>query len=129
MAVVRDVEELATIAWTSYQINSLKRDILGRQVDASQTMLDNFEAEFEMATRGVLDLMVATHRLYNAQIERVNSDAILSFSGFRALAAPSRLANHFGVAQSNRVLASQIAPSAGQKPRDVISKGRLLLDK
>ncbi len=129
MAVVRDVEELATIAWTSYQINSLKRDILVRQVDASQTMLDNFEAEFEMATRGVLDLMVATNRLYNAQIERVNSDAILSFSGFRALAAQSRLANHFGVAQSNRVLASQIAPSVGQKPRDVISKGRLLLDK
>ena len=129
MAVVRDVEELATIAWTAYQMNSVKSDILSSQVNASNVMLDNFETEFEMATRGVLDLMVAVNRLYNAQFEQVNARAILAFSGFRALAAQSQLANHFGVADSNRVLVSQINPRVGERPRDVIGKGRLLLDK
>lgn len=63
MAVVREVEELATIAWTAYQMNSIKRDIMSSQVSASNTMLDNFENEFEMANRGVLDLMVTVNRL------------------------------------------------------------------
>jgi len=127
MAVVREVEELATIAWSAFQMNLIRNDYLTSETRAYERMINNYEREFELATRSVLDLLVAENRLYNAQFEQINAAAILSYSGFRALAAQSQLAKHFGVKNSERVMASQIAPSQGQKPRHVISKGRLLI--
>ena len=129
MSVVRDVEELATIAWTAFQMNMVRRDVLTSQVSATKRMLGIFESEFELATRSILDLMIAVNRLNNARFEQVNASAILSYSGYRALAAQSKLAKHFGVKNSDRVMATQIAPRAGQKPLDVIGKGRFLFNK
>jgi len=129
MAVVREVEELATIAWNGFQMNMIRSDYMASEVRAYQRMVSSYDREFELATRSVLDLLVAENRLYNARFAEVNAAAILSYTGYRALAAQSQLAKHFGVKNSERVMATQIAPSKGQKPRDVISKGRLLIEK
>ena len=110
-------------------MNMVRRDVLTSQVNATERMLRIFESEFELATRSILDLMIAVNRLNNARFEQVNASAILSYSGYRALAAQSKLAQHFGVKNSDRVMAAQIAPREGQKPRDVIGKGRFLFDK
>jgi adhesin transport system outer membrane protein len=129
MSVVRDVEELAIIAWSAFQMNMVRRDVLTSQANATERMLGIFESEFELATRSILDLMIAVNRLNNARFEQVNASAILSYSGYRALAAQSKLAQHLGVKNRDRVMAAQIAPREGQKPRDVIGKGRFLFDK
>ncbi|MFT6674221.1 MAG: adhesin transport system outer membrane protein [Sulfitobacter sp.] len=129
MAVVREVEELASIAWNAFQMNMIRSEYLASEVRSYQGMVNSYNREFELATRNVLDLLVAENRLYNARFEQVNAAAILSYSGFRALAAQSKLAKYFGVKNSNRVMATQIAARQGQKPLEVIRKGRLLLDK
>jgi outer membrane protein TolC len=129
MAVVREVEELATIAWNAFQMNMIRSDYMASEVRAYQRMVSSYDREFELATRSVLDLLVAENRLYNARFAEVNAAAILSYTGYRALAAQSQLAKHFGVKKSERVMATQISPSKGQKPRYVISKGRLLIEK
>jgi adhesin transport system outer membrane protein len=128
MAIVREVEELASIAWSDFQLNLVRSDVLRSQVNSTKRMVSIFEREFELATRSILDLMVAVNRLNNARFEKVNADAILSYSGYRALAAQSKLAKHFGIKDSERVMATQLSPRQGQKPLSVIGNGGRLLN-
>jgi adhesin transport system outer membrane protein len=126
MAVIREVEAQATIAWNAFQTENVRNDLLAAQVRSYRQMRSNYEREFELTTRNVLDLLVAENRLFNAEFEQVNAAAILTFAGYRALAAQSALARHFGVAQSERLLGSLLAPKSGQKPLSVVSRGRAL---
>jgi len=128
MAVIREVEELATVAWTAFQTNMVRSEFLGSETRSLQRMSASYNQEFEMATRSVLDLLIVENRLYNARFQQINAAAILSYNGYRALAAQSKLAKHFGIKDSDRVMAEQLAPRQGQKPRQVIDSGRLLLD-
>jgi adhesin transport system outer membrane protein len=127
MAVIRDVEELATIAWKTFGINAQRSQFLARQIDANTDLVASYNQEFELATRSVLDLLAAENGLFNARFEKVNNDAMLAFAGYRALAAQSGLARHFGVRASEQVLGSVLAPRTGQNPRAVIDKGQVLI--
>ena len=123
MAIVRDVEELTGTAWATYRSSAALVRTLDLQVDVNELLVDNYNDEFQLGTRSLLDLLIAEAGLYASQVERANNDAILSFSSFRILAAQSKLATHFGIAQSDRLLGSLIRPEEGQAPLFLIKKG------
>ncbi|MCR9125641.1 MAG: TolC family protein [Rhodobacteraceae bacterium] len=127
MAVIREVESLATSAWGAFHTNQRRLDLLTRQVRSFSDLRDSYSREFELTTRTVLDILVAENRLYNARVQQINAAAVLSFSGFRALAAGSGMARHFGVPVSDRVLGTPIAPEQGERPLGVVDRGRSLL--
>lgn len=129
LSVIRDVEEMATIAWNTYQINGLRLEYLSKRIESNTLLVENYEQEFQLATRSLLDLLIAENGLYNARFEYVNTRAILAFAGYRALAAQSKLAGHFGVKDSETFLAQIIDADPGDRPLEVVRKGRPLVDR
>ncbi len=129
MSVMRDVEELARIAWSSYFNNSVRSGFLASRIESNSQLVDSYAQEFQAATRSLLDLLIAENGLVNAQFEQVNTRAILAFAGYRALAAQSKLATYFGVNASQTVLSQIVSPQTGQKPLAVIRKGQPLVNR
>ena len=128
MAVVREVEALANVAWHAFLNNTLKLDLARSQARSYRNLKRSYEQEFELGTRTVLDLLIAENRLFNGEVDEVNNRAILSFSGYRALATQSKLAKFFGVKQADRVLAQTLDAKSGDKPRVVIQNGRVIIN-
>ncbi len=127
MAAIRDVERLASSAWHTFQITAVRNSVLQSEVRSYTQLVRSYGDEFNSATRSVLDLLVAENRLFNARFEQINNQALLAFSGYNALAAQSRLAKHFGVKQSSRVLNERLTPRNGEEPRVVIQRGKVLI--
>jgi len=127
LAIVREVEELSGTAWATYRSAEARLKTLDMQVDVNELLVENYNEEFQVGTRSLLDLLVAEAGLDASRVEKVNNAAILSFSSYRILAAQSRLADHFGVAQSEVLLGRLIDPETGQKPLALIDKGRAVV--
>ena len=124
MAVVRDVEENARRAYATYDQSGRRAAFLRERVESNTELVRSYRREFELGTRSLLDLLIAENGLFNARFELVNSEAILSFSGYRLLAAQSRLANHFGIEPIGQSVSQPLMPQTGQRPMDIIRKGR-----
>ncbi|NRB02476.1 MAG: TolC family protein [Rhodobacteraceae bacterium] len=129
MAVICDVERLAGSAWNAFQIASVRNGVLGSEVRSYTQLVRNYEDEFNSAARSVLDLLIAENRLFNARFEQINNQALLAFSGYNALATQSRLAKHFGVKKSDRLLRQKLTPKGNVEPRVVIKRGKVLFEK
>lgn len=129
LEVIREVEELADRAWYALQLTGQRAQFLARQVEVSREIVSQYEGEFQLATRSLLDVLDAETDLFNARFEQVNTAASLAFSRYRVLAAQSRLAEHFGVEQSQSLMALTLGDTGGQEPLSVIEKGRPLVDR
>ncbi len=103
----RDVRELAGRAWNSLHSNMERNAQLHRQLAVNRALVDVYGEEFEAAKRTLLDLLEVERARFNVEFEHVSSEAAVAFSGYRVLAAQSRLAAHFDVP------ASQIALEPG----------------
>lgn len=103
-AAARDVRELAGRAWNSLHSNIERNGQLHRQLAVNRALVDVYGEEFEAAKRTLLDLLEVERARFNVEFEKVSSEAAVAFSGYRVLAAQSRLAAHFGVPASEIAL-------------------------
>lgn len=100
----RQVRELATQTWNSYVGNAERARQLQMQLNVNTLLVRQFTEEFEAAKRSLLDVLETERARFNTEFQAISADASLAFSGYRLLAAQSRLADHFGVARRGIVL-------------------------
>jgi adhesin transport system outer membrane protein len=122
MSAIREVENLAETAWATYGGNQNISAISARRVATNRELVDQYLQEFQLATRSLIDVLIAETELFASRYEQVNSNAGLAFSGYRMLATQSKLAEHFGVDNTGEVLMLTIQASESEKPFSVIDK-------
>lgn len=127
--IMRDVDALARRSWETYQSNLRLRQLLNRQVETNEELVDQYLQELQLATRSLLDVLIAETELFTARFERINSQASLSFSGYRMLAAQSQLAQYFDVDSTGELLLLTVQVDDQQRPIDVLQKGQPVLDR
>ena len=101
---IGEVRELALKTWNSYIAAGDRVYLLNAQVSVNRELVAQYLIEFEAGTRTLLDVLDAERTAFNVEFERISSEAGLSFSIYRMLAAESQLARHFGVKPSNTAL-------------------------
>lgn len=97
---VREVRELAARTWNSYRANADRSAQLNDQLRINRLIVEVYGDEFLAAKRSLLDLLEVERARFNVEFEAVGAKAGLAFSSYRALAAQSLLAAHFGLAKS-----------------------------
>jgi adhesin transport system outer membrane protein len=113
---VREVTELAARTWNTYQTNLERTRQLEEQLRINRLIVEVYADEFEAAKRSLLDLLEVERARFNVEFETVGAQAGLAFSTYRALAAASRLASHFGLAKSDLALEPVFQDRAQQDP-------------
>ncbi|WP_424971440.1 TolC family protein [Dinoroseobacter sp. S76] len=116
---MREVEELAQRAWSSLQSNTESAILADRQLRANREIVRQFREEFTASSRSLLDVLEAERALYNVEFRKISTDASFAFSQFRVLAAQSRLAAHFGIAESEIALEPTFQARALVAPRAI----------
>ncbi len=101
---IREVRELAERTWNAHQAALDRARLLDVQLAVNRRLVEQFETEFEAATRTLLDLLEVQRATFEVEFEKISADASLAFSRYRLLAAQSRLARHFGVENANAAL-------------------------
>ncbi|WP_300014442.1 TolC family protein [uncultured Roseobacter sp.] len=101
---VRDVRELAARTWNSYRTNADRVTQLNDQLRINRLIVEVYGDEFLAAKRTLLDLLEVERARFNVEFEAVGARAGLAFSTYRALAAQSLLAAHFGLAKADIAL-------------------------
>lgn len=101
---VRDVRELAARTWNTYRTNADRAAQLTDQLRINRLIVEVYGDEFLAAKRTLLDLLEVERARFNVEFEAVGAQAGLAFSTYRALAAQSLLADHFGLAKSDLAL-------------------------
>lgn len=101
---VRDVRELAARTWNTYRTNADRSAQLNDQLRINRLIVEVYGDEFLTARRSLLDLLEVERARFNVEFEAVGARAGLAFSTYRALAAQSLLAQHFGLAKSDLAL-------------------------
>ena len=101
---VREVTELAARTWNTYTTNLERTRQLEEQLRINRLIVEVYGDEFEAAKRTLLDLLEVERARFNVEFETVGAQAGLAFSTYRALAARSKLAAHFGLAKSDLAL-------------------------
>lgn len=97
---VRDVRELAARTWNAYRTNADRVVQLNDQLRINRLIVEVYGDEFLAAKRTLLDLLEVERARFNVEFEAVGAQAGLAFSSYRALAAQSLLAAHFGLAKA-----------------------------
>ncbi len=118
---MREVEELARRAWSSLQSNTESAILADRQLRANREIVRQFREEFTASSRSLLDVLEAERALYNVEFRKISTDASFAFSQFRVLAAQSRLAAHFGIAESEIALEPTFQARALVEPRAIFA--------
>lgn len=113
---VRDVRELAARSWNSYRTNADRAAQLDDQLRINRLIVEVYGDEFLAAKRTLLDLLDVERARFNVEFEAVGARAALAFSGYRALAAQSLLAAHFGLAKSDLALEPAFQSRVANKP-------------
>ncbi|MEM9638280.1 MAG: TolC family protein, partial [Pseudomonadota bacterium] len=101
---VRDVRELAARTWNTYRTNADRAAQLADQLRINRLIVEVYGDEFLAAKRTLLDLLEVERARFNVEFEAVGAQAGLAFSTYRALAAQSLLAAHFGLAKADIAL-------------------------
>lgn len=120
-AIMRDVEELARRAWSSLQANTERAILVDRKLRGNQQIVRQYREEFDAATRSLLDVLEAERALYNAEFQKISTDASFSFSQFRVMAAQSKLAAFFGIPASEMALDPTFQSRALAQPTSVFA--------
>ncbi|MEM1079793.1 MAG: TolC family protein [Pseudomonadota bacterium] len=118
---MREVEELARRAWSSLQSNTEAAILADRQLRANREIVRQFREEFTASARSLLDVLEAERALYNVEFRKISTDASFAFSQFRVLASQSRLAAHFGIADSEIALEPTFQARALVEPRAIFA--------
>ncbi len=116
---VREVTELASRTWNTYSTNLERTRQLEEQLRINRLIVEVYGDEFEAAKRTLLDLLEVERARFNVEFETVGSQAGLVFSTYRALAARSKLADHFGLAKADLALEPQFQDRAQVEPISV----------
>ncbi len=115
-----EVRELAARTWNAYVKNEKRSKLLTKQLRANNLIVRQYRDELTAAKRSLIDLLEAERTVFNVRFQKASSDAALTFSRYRILAAQSRLAAHFGVAKSNVIFAPDYEEKARRSPRSVV---------
>jgi adhesin transport system outer membrane protein len=94
--------------------------LLTRQLRANTLIVRQYRDELKAAKRSLIDLLEAERTVFNVRFQKANTDAALTFSRYRILAAQSRLAAHFGVAPSKVIFAPDYEERALASPRSAV---------
>jgi len=116
---IREVREMAERTWVSYRANAEKARILSGQLTIAGELVDQYGNEFLAGTRTLLDLLDAERSRFSVEFEKISADASLQFSGYRMLAAQSRLAAFYGVDPKGEALIPNFEQRARVKPTAV----------
>lgn len=116
---VREVTELAARTWNTYRTNLERTRQLEEQLRINRLIVEVYGDEFEAAKRTLLDLLEVERARFNVEFETVGAQAGLAFSTYRALAARSQLASHFGLQKSDLALEPQFQDRAQLGPTRV----------
>lgn len=116
---VREVTELAARTWNTYRTNLERTSQLEEQLRINRLIVEVYGDEFEAAKRTLLDLLEVERARFNVEFETVGAQAGLAFSTYRALAARSQLAGHFGLQKSDLALEPQFQDRAKLGPMRV----------
>ncbi|MEL6548969.1 MAG: TolC family protein [Pseudomonadota bacterium] len=100
----REVEEFAALAWNGRENALAQLVLLDVQRNAARRIVTQYTDEFRTGNRNLIDLLDAERSLFNVEFEVISARAALTFSGYRLLAASSRLAAQFGVSPSDIAL-------------------------
>jgi adhesin transport system outer membrane protein len=117
--ILRDVRELAQRTWNSYQSNTERAQLLGIQAGLNRRIIKQYRDEFDAGTRTLLEVLDIERAGFDLEFEKISADASLVFSGYRLLAAQSRLAQHFGAQASHVALEPDFEDRARIKPTNV----------
>ncbi|NNE51174.1 MAG: TolC family protein [Sulfitobacter sp.] len=115
-----EVRELSARTWNAFLKNTKRSALLDEQLRANFMIVRQYRDELDAAKRTVLDLLEAERAVFNVKLQKISADAALSFSKYRMLAARSRLAEHFGVANANRLFAPDYEERALKAPRAAV---------
>ncbi|MBW4710679.1 TolC family protein [Roseobacter sp. YSTF-M11] len=118
---VRNVQELASRTWNSYRTNAERAAQLNDQLRINRLIVEVYGDEFEAAKRTLLDLLEVERARFNVEFEAVGAQAGLAFSTYRALAAQSLLAAHFGLAKSDLALQPQFQARVKENPTAIFN--------
>lgn len=115
-----EVRELTARTWNAYIKNAQRSQVLARQLRANNLVVRQYRDELTAAKRSLIDLLEAERTVFNVKFQKASADAALTFSKYRMLAARSRLAEHFGVGQSNVIFAPDYEHRAVQSPKTTV---------
>ncbi|WP_299506332.1 TolC family protein [uncultured Roseobacter sp.] len=118
---VREVRELAARTWNTYRTNVDRFRQLSDQLRINRLIVEVYGDEFLAAKRSLLDLLEVERARFNVEFEAVGAQAGLAFSTYRALAAQSLLANHFGLAKSDLALEPRFQDRVKDNPTAVFN--------
>lgn len=118
---VRDVRELAARTWNTYRTNADRAAQLADQLRINRLIVEVYGDEFLAAKRSLLDLLEVERARFNVEFEAVGAQAGLAFSTYRALAAQSLLAAHFGLAKSDLALEPRFQDRVKNNPTAIFN--------
>ncbi|WP_300034481.1 TolC family protein [uncultured Roseobacter sp.] len=116
---VRDIRELAARTWNTYTTDRQRASQLSDQLRINRSIVEVYGDEFEAAKRTLLDLLEVERARFTVEFESVGAQSGLVFSTYRALAAQSRLADHFGLPKSELALKPEFRDRAASNPVNV----------
>jgi adhesin transport system outer membrane protein len=117
--ILRDVRAMAQRSWNTFQSTTERALLLERQLRANQTLVRQYNQEFEASTRSLLDVLEAERALFGVRFRKISTDATFAFSQFRLLATQSLLAKHFGVKAAGMTLEPGFQTQALRAPTAV----------
>lgn len=115
-----EVRELTARTWNAYIKNAERSKLLAQQLRANNLIVRQYRDELTAAKRSLIDLLEAERTVFNVRFQKASSDAALSFSRYRMLAARSKLATHFGARSSNVIFAPDYEAKALKAPRAAV---------
>lgn len=118
---VRDVRELAARTWNTYRTNADRAAQLADQLRINRLIVEVYGDEFLAAKRTLLDLLEVERARFNVEFEAVGAQAGLAFSTYRALAAQSLLAAHFGLAKADIALEPTFQDRVRDNPTEIFN--------
>lgn len=116
---IREIREMAERTWISHRSNAVKLGILDGQLTIAQDLVAQYGDEFLAGTRTLLDLLDAERSRFSVEFEKISADASYTFSGYRMLAAQSRLAAFYGVDPRGAALIPNFEERARVQPTSV----------
>lgn len=115
-----EVRELAARTWNAYLKNGKRSRLLDEQLRANFLIVRQYRDELAAAKRSLIDVLEAERTVFNVKFQKASADAALTFSKYRMLATRSRLAEHFGLANSNVLFAPDYENKALKAPRAAV---------
>jgi adhesin transport system outer membrane protein len=110
--IVREVQEIASRAWNAHEAAVSQVVLLDVQERGARNVVRQYDEEFQAGTRNLIELLDAERSLFNVRFEAISARAAMAFSGYRILAAQSRLAAQFGIAPSETPLVASFESRA-----------------